>query len=656
MRASIASDRATSRPVSSRAGASHSPNGTRRMAPRQPTAATDGRMSASIGTPADWLGRGDLVGEHLERPEEHRDEQQDRDDPDRRRLRQPRQAHDGHRQEREVATARPVLHRGDGTRAGHVRPGFPPAQASSASRSRVFTTSPGRTHARRAWLTPQRTYVELGGLVGVRIDRQHAAVGDRAPGPLDGEVEPMGGAVDLERRAGPRGRRVDLVPLEVEVVAAAEHPAGRVRDDVDVRAADRVERPPRQVRARLAPRDVERGHDEVERREQVVLEVERAVGADLELAAVEQPEPARRRLRWRGPGRLLRREPGVEPRDDLALLRHLVGREPAGDRERLGVVGQDLVGVAAPPGGLGHDLDRVDAVGPVRVAVQVAAQVGDVDEGRQRARERRLDLAAVLAQLRLDERQAEEGVRLGLGRERPELGGVAGQRLPVLADPQEPLLRERPALVAGHRAQADVVLLRPGEVDAVRAGLAGRHDHQVHLRAAQQADRGLVPAGVHDVVDGAERREAPDERGGVVGLGEEVEVADRLAPAAERARRLDAAHAGRVREELDETQDELLRPVEQHPVGRGVEPLDPLEDERLGLRRHPAQVAQPAGLGGLPEVLHRLDLRARGGAGGRSWARGPGSGAGRRARAGSRRAAGRRRPCGRSWRAPRSCR
>ena len=49
-----------------------------------------------------------------------------------------------------------------------------------------------------------------------------------------------------------------------------------------------------QLRARLAPRDVDRGDDEVERREQVVLVVERAVGADLELAAVEQPEAARR--------------------------------------------------------------------------------------------------------------------------------------------------------------------------------------------------------------------------------------------------------------------------------------------------------------------------------------------------------------------------
>ena len=51
-----------------------------------------------------------------------------------------------------------------------------------------------------------------------------------------------------------------------------------------------------------------------------------------------------------------------------------------------------------------------------------------------------LDLAVVLAQLGLDERQVEEGVRLLLGRERPQLGVGAGQRLAVLADPLEAVL------------------------------------------------------------------------------------------------------------------------------------------------------------------------------------------------------------------------
>ena len=119
--------------------------------------------------------------------------------------------------------------------------------------------------------------------------------------------------------------------------------------------------------------------------------------------------------------------------------------------------------------------------------MEVAAQVADADQGRQATGQRRLDLAGVLAQLGLDERQAEERVRLGLARERAQLGGVAGQRLAVLVDPQEALLGQAPALVAGHRPEPDVVLLGAGEVDAVRAGLARRHDHEVDLRPAHAA-------------------------------------------------------------------------------------------------------------------------------------------------------------------------
>ena len=60
----------------------------------------------------------------------------------------------------------------------------------------------------------------------------------------------------------------------------------------------------------------------------------------------------------------------------------------------------------------------------------------------------------VLAQLGLDEGQAEERVRLGLGGEGAQLGLGAGQRLAVLADAQEALLGQAPALVAGHARAA----------------------------------------------------------------------------------------------------------------------------------------------------------------------------------------------------------
>ena len=67
--------------------------------------------------------------------------------------------------------------------------------------------------------------------------------------------------------------------------------------------------------------DVDRRDDDVEPGEQVVLVVEPAVGADLELAAVEQAEALGRRLGRRGAGRLLGREAGVERGDDLGAAR-----------------------------------------------------------------------------------------------------------------------------------------------------------------------------------------------------------------------------------------------------------------------------------------------------------------------------------------------
>ena len=49
---------------------------------------------------------------------------------------------------------------------------------------------------------------------------------------------------------------------------------------------------------------------------------------------------------------LLLLEAGVELGDDRALLLDAVGREAAGDRQRDGVIGQDLVGIPAAAGRL----------------------------------------------------------------------------------------------------------------------------------------------------------------------------------------------------------------------------------------------------------------------------------------------------------------
>ena len=79
------------------------------------------------------------------------------------------------------------------------------------------------------------------------------------------------------------------------------------------------------------------------------------------------------------------------------------------------MVGDGVVLVAARRRALEHLLERALAVGrPVRVRVQVAAHVAQLDELRQLAAPRRLELAAVLAQLGRDRLVAEELVDLVL--------------------------------------------------------------------------------------------------------------------------------------------------------------------------------------------------------------------------------------------------
>ena len=166
--------------------------------------------------------------------------------------------------------------------------------------------------------------VELLGPVGVRVDDEPAAGLDGQAGPLDRQVEAMVGAVHLEGGAGLGGGGEDRLPVEVEVVAGLDHPAGRVGDDVDVGVADRAEDPGRQLLARLAAPDMERGDDDVVAGEERVGVVEPAIGPDLELAAVEEAEPLGRGLGRRRPGGLLALEPLVERADDRAA-----GRRPA---------------------------------------------------------------------------------------------------------------------------------------------------------------------------------------------------------------------------------------------------------------------------------------------------------------------------------------
>ena len=107
-------------------------------------------------------------------------------------------------------------------------------------------------------------------------------------------------------------------------------------------------------------RGVDAGDDPVERRQQVVGVVERAVEADVDLRAGEQAEAAL----------------ALVPLADLLdPLPEPLGGDVVAEAVAGGVVGDRQVGVAALARRLGHLLERVAAVGEGRVGVQVAADV-----------------------------------------------------------------------------------------------------------------------------------------------------------------------------------------------------------------------------------------------------------------------------------------
>ena len=143
------------------------------------------------------------------------------------------------------------------------------------------------------------------------------------------------------------------------------------------------------------------GHDKVEASQDVVRIVERAIRKDVGLDPLEDAE---------FPAVLL-----VEPVGFGLLLLDLLHREAAGVVRGLGMVRDAEIFVAALARRLRHLLQRVDAVRALGVRVQDPADVPVLDQLRQVAGGRDLNLAAAFAELRLDELQTERLVDRGFG-------------------------------------------------------------------------------------------------------------------------------------------------------------------------------------------------------------------------------------------------
>src|SRR5262245_24127894 len=128
--------------------------------------------------------------------------------------------------------------------------------------------------------------------------------------------------------------------------------------------------------------------------------------------------------------------------------------------------------MAEPVGSPRHLIEAVATVGQGRVAVEVPADVVDADQVWELPGVARLDLAASLAELRLDVGQTEQLVDPGLLGEAMDLRAL---------DLRDPVLADRVPALQGPLTQLDVVLGRPCEVlEQVPEGLLGP-DPEVHL-------------------------------------------------------------------------------------------------------------------------------------------------------------------------------
>ena len=178
-----------------------------------------------------------------------------------------------------------------------------------------------------------------------------------------------------------------------------------------------------------------------------------------------------------------------------------------------------------------HLLGGVAPVGQDRVHVEVAAQVGLLDQHRHVAGALEAQLAAVLAQLGRDPRQPEERVDLLLGRAAVRLAGRVVEDA-VLGDVQ--------AAADDRLAQRHVVVLRAGEVLHDVAELVGLDDAQVERDARVRARPRRVVLGARRLLDEADLAERGEQRGRVGRGRDDVEVLDRVDHAPRRARELDA--------------------------------------------------------------------------------------------------------------------
>ena len=269
--------------------------------------------------------------------------------------------------------------------------------------------------------------------------------------------------------------------------------------------------------------------------------------------------------------------------------RSLRASDAAGHRQADGVIGDRDVLQPEIACGARHGLDRVGAVGPVGLGLEIAAQGAVLDELRQ---------APLAGRPAISPWSSRSSGGTHAKPRRAYTSSSVRPATPARAAKQAVLV-ELESLRDGELPERDVVRLAAGEIDERGAEAPGGNDAQVDLESAAQPDARAGGASSEDALDLGQRDERVHDARRPARDDQQVGVADRLAPSPDRARdhgRLRAGDRGESsRQVLHDRQDR--REQVATPGGRdgGQRPQDVL-------------------LAALAEAGERADLaRSRGG-------------------------------------------
>ena len=331
-----------------------------------------------------------------------------------------------------------------------------------------------------------------------------------------------------------------------------------------------------------------RGDHVVERFQHLVGKIEITLLQDVALGPRKEPESG-----------LLEFLRGIE----FADLGHLFGKargiQTACLERAFAVVGDAEVLEPQIDRGSGHLDQRIFPVARRRVAVEGAAQVAPLDEIGEFTLFGGNDLPLVLTEFRRDEIEPEGSVELLLVMDDRWLLGPLN-----ITSGRETVFVERPPAIQRAAAEADIVLLAPGEIDQ-REGILLGFDHtqialdailEPHARFRRAMDDHLLDQGMVDEELGNLCR--------VLRGDQNVEISDRLLAATEAPPLAELSH----RLQRTQIREQLLGQHRHHidPEATGVLAviLDRLEKLCLGLLPESGQLSRLPLLADPLQILH----------------------------------------------------